>query len=296
MKLLIFGTPKTQEVRWIVEEAKKAAHTVDAISLYDVRIATKDNGIELASEKVKILDYEAYLFRGMTRHLWEALLLAEWLYSQGKVVVDERLATKRYIPSKASTSIALAKEGIPQPMTIIPMGVNEALQELKTIKYPVILKDAWGRQGRRVYLAKSFEEAKKYVHEFHEARQQYLIQEYIPVNYDTRVFVVGDKALGGMKRTAPENDFRSNLAVGGTAQAVELTPEMAKLAVSAAKVSCMEIAGVDILTNQSKNYVLEVNRCPQFKGFQPSTGINVAKEIVDYIASKVANTSKENGC
>ena len=292
MKLLVFGTPNTQEVKWIVEEAKKAGHTVDAISLYDVRMATKEKGVEVASEKVRILDYDAYLFRGMTRHLWEALLLAEWLYNQGKVVVDERLATKRYIPSKASTSITLAKEGIPQPKTIIPMGVNEALRELKTIQYPVILKDAWGRQGRRVYLAKDFEEAKKYVHGFHEAKQQYLIQEYIPVNYDTRVFVVGDKALGGMKRTAPENDFRSNLAVGGTAKHVELTPGMAKLAVSATKASSMDIAGVDILTYEGKNYVLEVNRCPQFKGFQPSTGINVAKTIVDYIAEKVASKSK----
>lgn len=287
MKLLILGTPNTQEVQWILEEAKKTGHVVEAISLYDVRLATTNTGIEVSSEKANILDFEAYLFRGMTRHLWEALLLAEWLYNQGKVVVDERLATKRYIPSKASTSFSLAKAGISQPKTIIPMGLNEAIAELKTQTYPLILKDAWGRQGKRVYLAQNFDEAKKYAEEFHENKQQYLIQEYIPINYDTRVFVVGDKALGGMKRTAPENDFRSNLAVGGTATPVELSKEMAELAVAAAKASTMEIAGVDILTYENKNYVLEVNRCPQFKGFQPSTGINVAKEIVDYIASKI---------
>lgn len=288
MNLLVLGTPNTQEVKWILEEAHSSGYKAEALSLYDIRMSTGKNEVQVESEKTDILDYDVYLFRGISRHLWEALLLAEWLYSKGKVVIDERLATKRYIPSKASTSFLLARHGIPQPKTIIPMGRSEALNILKNIKYPLILKDAWGRQGRRVYLAKNLSEATKHISDFQKNKIQYLIQEYIPVNFDTRVFVVGDKALGGMKRTAPEDDFRSNLSIGGSAESVTLSPEIAKLAVNAAKASFLEIAGVDILSFEGKDYVLETNRCPQFRGFQPSTGVNVGKAIVEYAATRLS--------
>jgi len=214
------------------------------------------------------------------------LLLAQWLYERKKVIVDERLATKRYLPTKASTSFNLAKHVLPQPKTVQPFGLNSAKRYLKKIKYPVVLKDAWGRQGRRVFLAKDYKDAIKYAKQMRESKISFLIQEYIPVNYDIRVIVVGNQAIGGMKRTAPKNDFRSNLAVGGSAKPVEISSSLSDIAVKAAKACEIEIAGVDVLQHKNDFYVLEVNRCPQFRGFQTSTGINVAREIVIYLEDK----------
>lgn len=287
MKLLVLGTPNAIETKWIIKEAIELGHTAHALSLYNVRLSIFDHKLLVSSLETDILSYDAYLFRGITRHLWEALLLAEYLYSQGKTVVDKRLATTRYIPSKASTAVALANAKISQPKTIIPMGKKEALEELRAHAYPVVIKDAWGRQGKRVNLANNYTDAKQIVEQFVSQNCQYLIQEYIPVNYDTRVFVVGDKALGGMKRTAPEGDFRSNISIGGIAEPVALSKDIQEIAVKAASAASMEIAGVDILTHNQSHYVLEVNRCPQFRGFQPATGINVAKGIVEYIVTRM---------
>lgn len=286
MKLCIVGTPRAIEVQWIIEEAYKRGHEPYALSLYDVTLTVKEGSVEFRDRNGLLDRFDVYLFRGISRHLWEGLLLAQWLYEKHKIIVDERLATKRYLPTKASTSFWLAKEGLTQPETIEPMGINSAKRYLKKAKYPIVLKDAWGRKGKRVFLAKNYNKALAYVNYMRTEKLSYLIQEYIPVNYDTRVLVVGDRALGAMRRTAPENDFRSNLAVGGVAKAVDLPQKMAEIAICAAKACEIEIAGVDILEYKGNYYILEVNRCPQFRGFQASTNVNVAREIVLYLESK----------
>lgn len=119
----------------------------------------------------------------------------------------------------------------------------------------------------------------------------YYIQKFIP-NVDSekptdmRVFVVGEKCVAAMGRYSPENEFRSNLAIGGSAKPLEITPELAKLSIQALKAVKGEIAGVDIMKDNDKLKVIEVNGTPQFQGVSTATNINVAAEIVDYIINK----------
>ena len=286
MRILIFGSPKTQEVEWILAEAKKAGHDPAAVSLYDLNVGVKDGNPLFAHSEVDLLTYDVYLFRGITVHLWEGLLLAEWLLKKGKTIVDERLGTERYMPTKLSTAVKLATAGVPYPNTISPGGINAAKKFFKEATYPIVIKHAWGSKGQDMTLAKNAKEATAWAKNAKKLEIPILIQEYIPVRSDTRVLIVGDKVLGGMKRTAPKDDFRANIAVGGTAEPVELTQEMKDIALKAAKTMKVEISGVDLLSHDGTHYVLEVNRCPQFKGFQKSTGVNVAKEIVDYLLAK----------
>ena len=44
-----------------------------------------------------------------------------------------------------------------------------------------------------------------------------------------------------------------------------------------------EIVGVDLMEDNEKLSVIEVNGTPQFKGVSTATKINIAAEIVDYI-------------
>jgi glutathione synthase/RimK-type ligase-like ATP-grasp enzyme len=54
-------------------------------------------------------------------------------------------------------------------------------------------------------------------------------------------------------------------------------------------VAGLDYGGVDIMKDEGgKNYVLEVNRACQFKGFEKSTGINVAKRVVEMLVSKMS--------
>ena len=49
-----------------------------------------------------------------------------------------------------------------------------------------------------------------------------------------------------------------------------------------AKVCNLDYCGVDIMKDEEgSDYILEVNRQCQFKGFEQATGINVARKVVE---------------
>ena len=100
---------------------------------------------------------------------------------------------------------------------------------------------------------------------------------------DIRCFVIGGKVIAAMQRTAKEGEFRSNLHMGGTAKVIKLKPEERALAVKAAKVMGLDLAGVDIVRSGHGPLVLEVNSSPGLEGIEAATGKDVAGAIIDFI-------------
>jgi len=91
--------------------------------------------------------------------------------------------------------------------------------------------------------------------------------------------VVGGKALGAVKRYVPENEFRTNRH-GTKAEQVPLTKELGKIAVKATKAMNYDITGVDVLEQDGKFKIIEVNIAPEWQKFKEITSINPAQEII----------------
>lgn len=155
-------------------------------------------------------------------------------------------------------------------------------------EYPVIAKHERGYQGKSVRKFESREELEKFVNKINEKNLgMFLWQKYLPTKWDIRVVIVGGKAIGGMKRSAVGEEFRSNFSLGGAVEVWNLSEEEKNLAEKVAQVCGLDYGGVDIMKDEnSENYILEVNRQCQFQGFEKATGINVAKKIVEMIAHK----------
>lgn len=159
--------------------------------------------------------------------------------------------------------------------------------------FPVIVKGSGGDRGTRVFKADSLEEMEKLVRDLRKSEieegKRYMLQEFIPNKGDYRVLVLGDKVLGVMKRASQSiEEFRNNYSAGGTVEVAELPEEIKQLAVKAAKVCGLAVAGVDVAfrnEDMSKPVIWEVNKGPQFKGFMKATGIDVPKEIVKFLAN-----------
>jgi len=113
----------------------------------------------------------------------------------------------------------------------------------------------------------------------------FLVQEFIKDagGSDIRCFVIGGKVIAAMQRTAKEGEFRSNLHMGGSAKLIKLKPEERALAVKAAKVMGLDVAGVDIVRSAHGPLVLEVNSSPGLEGIEKATGKDVAGAIIEYI-------------
>lgn len=284
MKIAILGSPDTYESERIGEEAKKRGHKAYRLHFYDLVLSITPK-LKFFLKGRNILEFDAFIFRGMTKHLSQALLLAAYLKENKKIIIDERLATGRYITSKISSSIKFNKASLPIPRTIQPLNMEDVKVQAKVLGFPLIVKKQMSSKGRGVMLAKNFKQLEKIIK--NEDLSLLFLQQYIPSNFDIRVLVLGNKALGAMKRTAKKGDFRSNIAQGGRAEVHPLNEKIMSLAIKTAKASGNEFAGVDIMFDpKNRPYILESNRAPQFDGFEHATGVNVAQEIVKYIEGR----------
>ncbi|MDP4918087.1 MAG: 30S ribosomal protein S6--L-glutamate ligase, partial [Haliea sp.] len=82
---------------------------------------------------------------------------------------------------------------------------------------------------------------------------------------------------------AVKGEYRSNLHRGGTAEVIKLRPDERRLAVKAARVMGLDLAGVDILRSNHGSLVIEVNSSPGLEGIEKATGIDIANKIIEYI-------------
>jgi ribosomal protein S6--L-glutamate ligase len=165
---------------------------------------------------------------------------------------------------------------------------------------PLIVKLMESTHGKGIVLAETDKAAEGVINAFRGLNANFLVQEYIKESKgsDIRCFVVGDRIVASMQRTAKEGDFRSNLHRGGTASSIKLLPEERALALKAAKVMGLDVAGVDLIRSAHGPLVLEVNSSPGLQGIERVTGKDVADMIIEYIekdAHKGVNKTRGKG-
>jgi ribosomal protein S6--L-glutamate ligase len=181
----------------------------------------------------------------------------------------------------------LAKKGIGLPVTGFAHSLDEIQDLIKMVGGPpLVIKFLEGTQGIGVILVETSKAARSVLEAFLGLKVNIMVQEYIKESggADVRCFVVGGKVVAAMKRQAKSSEeFRSNLHRGGFATAVEITEEERKMAIDAAEIIGLNIAGVDIVRSERGPLIMEVNASPGLEGIEKTTGVNVADEIIQYI-------------
>jgi len=199
---------------------------------------------------------------------------------------------------KMATYLALSGHGIPLPPTVpaplcydpaVEIGEDKAEIIEKKLGYPLVIKTCYGSRGAGVYLVNNRRELLDKMRELKMA--PHLFQKFIPESRgkDLRVIVIGGKVIGGMLRKS-YGDFRSNVALGGNAQAYPVNQTVASLCVKCAEILGLDYCGIDLLFGKDETpIVCEVNSNAFFYGFEKATGINVAKAYAEYIIKTVGN-------
>jgi ribosomal protein S6--L-glutamate ligase len=140
--------------------------------------------------------------------------------------------------------------------------------------------------GEGVFLVNNDQKARLILHHYLETGKGMLVQKFIPPKnrLDIRVLVIGGKVTGAMKLKPSPGDFRSNFHLTHKSWPVELMPEWKKIALKAADVLGLEIAGVDLIVDAAgKVRVIEMNYSPGFSGLEAATGLDIAGQIIDYV-------------
>ncbi|MEZ5775539.1 MAG: 30S ribosomal protein S6--L-glutamate ligase [Hyphomicrobiaceae bacterium] len=184
----------------------------------------------------------------------------------------------------------LARHRVPTPATAFAHSAKDTRHLIDLIGGPpLVLKLLTSTQGKGVMLAETRAAALGLVDTLRGLDANFIVQEFIAeaAGADIRCFVVGGRVVAAMQRQAARGDFRANLHSGGTAERVKLTKEERKLAVKAARVIGLNVAGVDLLRSKDGPKVLEVNSSPGLEGIEAVSGKDIAGMIIDHAAENV---------
>jgi RimK family alpha-L-glutamate ligase len=245
----------------------------------------------LASADVPIFDADAVLARIIPGGSLEQIIFRvdalHWLEERGTVVINSPRAIERSV-DKFYTTALLGEAGLPTPETIVCEGVDAAMAAVRAMR-DVVIKPIFGSLGHGMVRVSDPDVALRIIRALTQTRPVFYVQRVIDHDgRDIRAFVVAGRVLGAIERRAPEGDWRTNVARGGTARPFELPVAWAQLAVRAAAAVGADYAGVDLLPSRDGEvFVLEVNGIPGWEGLQRATGIDIAGAIVAQLEARL---------
>ena len=299
MRIAILSNgPGNYSTKRLVEEANKRGHEVEIIKYKNCYISIEQGSNQVFYKGEPLGKYDAIIPRIASYMTKYGTAIVRQLEMQGEYCLSRSLAITRARDKLRSTQL-LAKYNIDIPKTVVSRDSGDIDQLLDQLGgAPVIIKLASGTHGNGVVLAETKKAAKSTLQAFYLTNEQgtnILLQEFIKesAGTDIRAFVVGAKVVASMKRQSLDDDFRSNLHNGGSGTPIKLTPEEEKVAIKAARVMGLSIAGVDIMRSERGPLVLEVNASPGF-GIEKVTGRNVAGKIIEYVERNATRTIRKD--
>jgi [lysine-biosynthesis-protein LysW]--L-2-aminoadipate ligase len=220
---------------------------------------------------------------------YRSSLLTQTLEGAGLNVINS-FAVAETCSNKLATSIALARAKVPTPRTFLALTAEAAEEAAEELGYPLVMKPFTGSWGRMVTVVRDRSTLQSLI-EFKEElanpqeQHMYYLQEYIrrPPR-DVRAIVAGDSIVACVHRIAPKGEWRTNVARGAVSKAFKPDSELKEIILSAAEAVGGGILGVDAMEPESGYLVHEVNNTVEFKGAQSAVDIDIAAQLVRYVA------------
>jgi ribosomal protein S6--L-glutamate ligase len=230
-------------------------------------------------------------FLDYTREEREAILAAPKIYYPSVFYADLLDAmgkdlfpsyhTYKCVQDKIKQTALFDLCAIPHPRTRVYYGKRQMKRIASDFPFPLVAKIARGSAlGRGVFLIDTPDELAAYCRQNHAA----YIQEYLPIDRDMRVVVIGQRIVHAYWRVAAPGEFRSNLAAGGCIR-LDPVPEAARdLALRTARLCQWNDVGIDIYEHDGRFGVFEANMKYGKQGFHKA-GIDYDRLMEDLIAN-----------
>lgn len=208
------------------------------------------------------------------------------LEDRGVPVINSPRAIERTV-DKFWTTALLEQAGLAVPATVVCERPEEGLAAFRALG-DVIVKPLFGSMGLGMVRVSDEEMAFRVFRTLETIRGVYYLQRAIDHDgRDVRAFVVGDRVIGAIERSAAS--WRTNIARGGRARAIRLSAAWSDMALRAARAVGADYAGVDLLPARDGTvYVVEVNGIPGWRGLQEATSTDVAAAIVEHLRRRLA--------
>ncbi|AGB15924.1 alpha-L-glutamate ligase, RimK family [Halovivax ruber XH-70] len=189
---------------------------------------------------------------------------------------------------KLSTAVTLAAHELPVPDVLLSLSSDRLNEARADFGEEAVYKTAIGTHGGGTWKVGPGERVNPKVGNRYAFLQE-LIERDASQHRDIRIYVVGDEIVGAMYRYAPENDWRTNVALGGSVEDAtdDLPDRVREIALQSTEAIGLDYAGVDIVEGDDGWFVLEVNPTAGFKGLFEATGVSPAPSIAKLAIERV---------
>ncbi len=200
--------------------------------------------------------FEKKLILEASRIYFPTIHYAPVLSSLGKAIFPS-LASYQLLGNKIRQTLAFEAAGIPVPYTRFFKGSRRRQKIEETFSYPFVAKIPVGSsRGEGVFLIRNRAELEEYLKRVSTA----YIQEYIPLDRDIRVVVIGGQAVLSYWKRAMSGQFATNVFQGGTIDFDDVPREAIELALKAAQKCSLDHVGFDICMVEGRGpMLLEAN-------------------------------------
>jgi glutathione synthase/RimK-type ligase-like ATP-grasp enzyme len=176
--------------------------------------------------------------------------------------ISRELPKVRFIPSLDTQFSNKSKENVtrfawkynlPIPKTYIYYNRKNGDKFLKTCKYPKIIKKSYGPSNYGGYFVHKVDNYKEASALF--AKKKYhpmYFQNFIPMEADIRVMLIGHKPICAFWRRAPEGEWLTNTSQGGSMDYMNVPKNVLDLAVKTSKNAKAEYWACDIAYGKDK--------------------------------------------
>ncbi|WP_171475540.1 ATP-grasp domain-containing protein [Frigoriglobus tundricola] len=280
MRIAILSGGTGWHVQDVLRAAHELGHEATALDFRSLSASVHTAGDVLAA-------FDTVLVRTMPAGSLEQVVfrmdLLHEAAARGTPVLNPPRAVEVCV-DKYLTTARLARAGIATPATAVCQRSDDAMASFAELGGDVVLKPLFGSEGRGMCRITDAETAWRTFRVLEQTGQVIYLQRFVRhPGWDLRAFVIGERVIAAMRRTAAA-DWRTNVAQGGTAERVTLSPENEALAIRAAGAVGCPVAGVDLLPGpDGEMFVIEVNAVPGWKALASACEIDVAKEMVRFL-------------
>ena len=289
MKFCILGSSEN----WYVRDLMRAAtgHSIDVRSFEQMEGCFSQAGVwSVAADGIALENCDAIFVRTMPLGSLEQMVvridMLHLLQQQGVQIVNPPRTLEIAI-DKWLTLYQLRDLAVAMPATRVCQQRQQAMEAFEQLGRDVVVKPIFGGEGRGIMRVQDPDLAWRVFSALEQLRQVAYVQEFVPhFGYDLRLLAIGNNVVAVRRESS--GDWRTNVSRGATAVPVEPTDQQLELVQQIMRRMQATTLGIDLLpARNGRDYLLEVNAVPGWKGTAAATGVDVGTMMIAEAVAQV---------
>jgi glutathione synthase/RimK-type ligase-like ATP-grasp enzyme len=233
--------------------------------------------------QISIKNFDAVILRSSISSLTPLALLVEYCQLKNIRLLNGDFYLRYQSVNKLRQQMLFSSKNIPCLKTIY--GESTPFSYLKKLLgLPFVAKIANGSLGKQVFKICSENEFDLFIKHRQRDHQLYIFQKFYKIPFDYRIFIVGKKVFGPVKRVAKKGEWKTN-TIGSHIERAEWSEKIITLANELITKIGLEFGGIDVLIDlKGVARIIEINTMAQFSVFESVfPEINIAKKTINLL-------------